>query len=99
MALANASNNATDPGALVRSVPKERVTGLMRDLRGICAATNNRKNYGEETLLASRMPHDRTHSMYPSIPGPEAITKPSLSLKAARQSITINCKVLLKLAI
>ena len=46
VALANASSNATNPAALVVGVPKEQVMGLMRDLRGICSATNNRKNYG-----------------------------------------------------
>lgn len=46
LALSSASNNASSPESLRRNVPKERVVGLLRDLRGITTATNNRRAYG-----------------------------------------------------
>lgn len=46
-ALAAASANGSSPASLRASVPKETVIGLFRDLRGVAAATSNRKTYGQ----------------------------------------------------
>ncbi|KAK9818400.1 hypothetical protein WJX72_012091 [[Myrmecia] bisecta] len=46
LALATASNGATNAAALRSSVPKATVIGLMRDIRGITMATNSRRTYG-----------------------------------------------------
>lgn len=50
LALAVASNGATNAAALRRSVPKQTVVGLFRDLRGITLATNSRRTYGAQGL-------------------------------------------------
>ena len=44
--MAAASRGGSDPGALRAAVPAAAVAGLMRDLRGIAAATNSRRTYG-----------------------------------------------------
>lgn len=46
-ALAAASANGANPAALRASVPQDTVVGLFRDLRGIAAATSNRRTYGQ----------------------------------------------------
>ena len=51
VALSSASNGATSAQALRATVPKERVVGLVRDLRGITTATNNKKTYGMQPAL------------------------------------------------
>eukprot|EP00204_Picochlorum_oklahomense_P000244 CAMPEP_0118799344 /NCGR_PEP_ID=MMETSP1161-20130426/1583_1 /TAXON_ID=249345 /ORGANISM="Picochlorum oklahomensis, Strain CCMP2329" /LENGTH=1059 /DNA_ID=CAMNT_0006727019 /DNA_START=220 /DNA_END=3399 /DNA_ORIENTATION=- len=45
-AIASASAAASSVEALKASVPKETVVGIFRDLRGITAATTNRRTYG-----------------------------------------------------
>ena len=66
MALSSASNGATSAQALRATVPKERVVGLVRDLRGITTATNNKKTYGtqpEQAACTPRLPGGRTTSL------------------------------------
>lgn len=46
-AIASASSTATTPDALKAAVPEETVIGIFRDLRGITAASTNRKTYGQ----------------------------------------------------
>lgn len=46
-ALAGASAGGANPAALRAAVPKETAVGLFRDLRGVAAATSNRRTYGQ----------------------------------------------------
>ena len=46
-ALAAASAGGTNPAALRAAVPKDTAVGLFRDLRGVAAATSNRRTYGQ----------------------------------------------------
>ena len=48
LALSVASNGASNAEALRRSVPKQTVIGLFRDLRGITLASNSRRTYGAQ---------------------------------------------------
>ena len=46
-ALGAASGGGTNPAALRAAVPKETAIGLFRDLRGVAAATSNRRTYSQ----------------------------------------------------